>query len=261
MLMNTKACIGNIFTTKKTTYLKIKDLISLVKPKKLSIDHIRLGGDNDGGYLVPNDLEGVKYCFSPGVGKITKFENEISKNNIKSFLADYSVDFKSENNLLIDFEKKFLGPISYENYICLKDWISSKINYEKENELILQMDIEGDEYEIINSIDIKTLKKFRIILIEFHNMHYMLDELVYSKIYRSFELLTKYFYVSHIHPNNDTDFAIKDGDITIPTLLEFSFIRKDRVKVIDDKLKFPHELDQPNNPNKRDIALPDCWFK
>ena len=70
---------------------------------------------------------------------------------------------------MIDFEKKFVGPTTHNNFISLKDWMMTKIDYEKEKELILQMDIEGDEYDVIHSIDINTLKKFRIILIEFHN--------------------------------------------------------------------------------------------
>jgi hypothetical protein len=49
--------------------------------------------------------------------------------------------------------------------------------------------------------------------------------------------------------------------IIIPPVMEFSFIRKDRVKILDDKLKFPNELDEPNNPKKREITLPNCWFK
>ncbi len=33
-----------------------------------------MGGENDGGYLVPDDLEGIEYCFSPGVSNIATFE-------------------------------------------------------------------------------------------------------------------------------------------------------------------------------------------
>jgi len=162
---------------------------------------------------------------------------------------------------MIDFEKKFLGPITYKNYISLKDWISSKIDYENNNDLILQMDIEGDEYDVLQSIDLKTLKKFRIILVEFHNLHYIFDEFYYDKILKIFNILSEYFYCSHIHPNNDVDFISVSKKIIIPPVMEFSFIRKDRVKILDDKLKFPNELDEPNNPKKREITLPNCWFK
>ena len=251
----------DIFTSKKTSESKIKDLLKLIQPKSIDIKHIRIGGKNDGGYLVPKDFDGVKFCFSPGVGNISLFENELSKKNIKSFLADYSVNKNFSNNIMIDFEKKFLGPITYNNYISLKDWISSKIDYENNNDLILQMDIEGDEYDVLQSIDLKTLKKFRIILVEFHNLHYIFDEFYYDKILKIFNILSEYFYCSHIHPNNDVDFVSVSKKIIIPPVMEFSFIRKDRVKILDDKLKFPNELDEPNNPKKREITLPNCWFK
>ncbi len=250
----------NVFTSKKVPDIKINQILELIKPKLLTVENLRLGGNNDGGYLVPNDFNGVKYCFSPGVGGYSKFEEDLSKKKIKSFLADYSVENKFHNNPYIDFEKKFLGPITYKNYISMKDWISSKIDYENENDLILQMDIEGDEYDVLQSIDLQTLKKFRIILIEFHNLHYLFDEFYFNKISKIFEILSDHYLCSHIHPNNDVDFIVKSKKIVIPPVLEFSFLRKDRANEIKKLENFPNILDQPNNPNKRDIILPNCWF-
>ena len=40
-----------------------------------------------------------------------------------------------------------------------------------------------------------------------------------------------------------------------------SKLRKDRAKEVGDINNFPNILDQPNNPKKRDIILPDCFFK
>jgi len=251
----------NIFTSKKTPNIKIKELISLVHPRILSVENIRIGGENDGGYIVPNDLNGIKYCFSPGVGNISKFENDLANKNIKSFLADYSVSPDFQNNSLLDFEKKYLGPITNENYLSLKDWMKSKIDYEQTTDLILQVDIEGDEYDVLASIDLNTLRKFRIILIEFHNLHYLFDEFFFRKIFKVFKLISENYYCSHIHPNNDVDFISKNEDLVIPPVLEFSFLRKDRAKIISNNLEFPNKLDNPNNPNKRDIILPKCWHE
>ena len=248
------------FTTKRTDLTELRQFLKTVIPKKLAIDSIRIGGNNDGGYVVPNDLGGINYCFSPGVGNLINFENDLSKKGIKSFLADFSVS-ENYNNKLIDFEKKFVGPISNENYICLKDWISSKIDYEKNDDLILQLDVEGDEYDIINSLDIKTLKKFRIILIEFHQLHYLFDSFSFKKIKKVFDILNKFFYCTHIHPNNNPEFIVTEKDIKIPPVLEFSYLRKDRSDVINQKLEFPTIMDQPNNPTRTDIDLPKCWYK
>ena len=205
-------------------------------------------------------FQGIKYCFSPGVGSISKFENDLTKKKIKCFLADYSVNPKFENNL-IDFDKKFIGASSYENYLNLNDWIKKKLDDESNSDLMLQMDIEGDEYEVINSLNDKTLKKFRIILIEFHQLHYLFDNFMFKKIDKAFKKIMKLFNCTHIHPNNSVDFIFKDKNIIIPPVLEFSFLRKDRGNIIDKNLSFPSKLDHPNISNKRDIKLPICWYK
>ena len=50
------------------------DIINFIKlfkikvPKNLKLT--RIGSNNDGGYLVPNILEEIKYCYSAGIGKI-----------------------------------------------------------------------------------------------------------------------------------------------------------------------------------------------
>ena len=49
---------------------------------------IRVGSDGDGGYLLPDILKNISYCFSAGVGEISKFEKHLSQNyKIKSFMA------------------------------------------------------------------------------------------------------------------------------------------------------------------------------
>ena len=233
---------NGVFTSKKTDINKITSFLNMVHPKSLDIENIRIGGENDGGYIVPNDLKDVKYCFSPGVGSISKFEKELTK-KIKCFLADYSVELQFENDL-IEFDKKFIGPTTFENFLSLKDWIEKKLVDEKNTDLILQMDIEGAEYDVINSLDDEILKKFRIILIEFHQLHYLFDDFTFEKINHAFKKILKFFNCSHIHPNNSVDFVLKDKEIIIPPVLEFSFLRKDRGKILNKN--FPSQLKLTN---------------
>lgn len=87
------------------SYLDILDLLSLLKPIKTNHELIRIGGDGDGGYLIPNDLVGIDSCFSPGVSSVADFENDLTKKGIKCFLADFSVDAPPIKNKLFDFEK------------------------------------------------------------------------------------------------------------------------------------------------------------
>jgi len=58
-------------TAKPSDILKT---IRMIQPVAVGYDLIRIGGEGDGGYLIPDDLEGVKYCFSPGVDQTADFE-------------------------------------------------------------------------------------------------------------------------------------------------------------------------------------------
>jgi hypothetical protein len=42
-------------------------LVRLMRPIESGHPLVRLGGPKDGGYLVPDDLDGIAFCFSPGV--------------------------------------------------------------------------------------------------------------------------------------------------------------------------------------------------
>jgi hypothetical protein len=59
-------------------------LARLLKPIPFPSGLIRLGGPSDGGYLVPDDLDGVVSCFSPGVGEAASFELALAGIGINS---------------------------------------------------------------------------------------------------------------------------------------------------------------------------------
>src|SRR5690349_1744358 len=84
-------------------------LLQKLHPQNCGIELIRCGAERDGGYLIPDDLEGIEYLFSPGVKDITAFEDQLANCGIKSFLADYSIDRPPVERPEFVFDKKFLG--------------------------------------------------------------------------------------------------------------------------------------------------------
>ncbi len=52
----------------------ISDFVTAIRPVDTEHELIRVGSPADGGYLIPNDLEGVKWLFSPGVSDNWSFE-------------------------------------------------------------------------------------------------------------------------------------------------------------------------------------------
>jgi len=67
------------YLEKSSKSAEILDFIKILKPYSTEHELIRLGGNNDGGYLVPNDLSNIKYNLSPGVGRFFSFELDLLK--------------------------------------------------------------------------------------------------------------------------------------------------------------------------------------
>ena len=232
--------------------------IKKVRPVTTKHELIRIGGQGDGGYLIPNDLEGIKACFSPGVNNTADFEQSMADLGIPSFMADYSVDGSPISNPLFDFEKKFLGDKNDIQYMTLENWVSRKAP--KEGDLILQMDIEGGEYPTIAAAPLDVLRRFRVIVIEFHRLRRLRGQAYYQMISAAFDKLSKEFYIVHIHPNNYSRVGVYRG-VPIPGVMEFTFLRKDRVSKFVPTNNFPHALDKANVTFKPDTVLPECWYK
>ena len=112
--------IQNLMEKNKPVTTGVEQFINRFKNKYIYCDLIRIGGDGDGGYLLPDNLKDVSFCFSPGVKDIALFEEEISeKYGIKSYMADASVDKSPIDNENFTFIKRFLGSKSEDNFITL----------------------------------------------------------------------------------------------------------------------------------------------
>lgn len=236
-------------------------LAKLIKPVPFPSGLIRLGDKTDGGYLVPDDLEGVVSCFSPGVAEAASFELALAELGINSYLADFSVDGPPIQNPMFDFEKRFIGIQSDDvKYLRLDEWVLNKNHVN--GDLILQMDIEGAEWPILADIDQDTLAKFRVIVIELHDLDQMLTTVSGSRIVESvFSKLSASFWAVHLHPNNCCPPTQYQG-LEIPPVLEVTFVRKDRIKDATNSIpvQIPHPLDAKNVGDYKNVDLPEYWY-
>lgn len=243
---------------------KREDVLNFIrKLKPYSTGHplIRIGPAHDGGYLLPDDFNGVHNAYSPGVGLSSDFELHLAQKGIRSFIADASVSSPStgpvrETSRLV-FEKKFLGSKNSGDIMTLEDWVIRNTN--ADHELILQMDIEGAEYEVIHATSAEFFKRFRIIVIEFHHLQLLWDMESFENINMFFDKILSGFTVSHLHPNNYVPPFCKEG-ITVPPVLEVTFIRNDRVINKQPATTFPHPLDSVNTTDSPPFHLPPEWY-
>ena len=238
----------------------INELNSLIKklhPVQTNYGLIRIGSDKDGGYLIPNDLKNIDTCFSPGTSDNCSFELDLAeKHNITSYMCDWSVNNSPIIHNKLIFKKKFLGITNNNKYLRLEDWFKSVT---PEKEAILQMDIEGSEYNVILDTKNEILSNFRILIIEFHDLDMLFNQMAFRTISAVFEKILTNFRVVHIHPNNCCN-SYKYNGVEIPPVMEFTFLNIKRIKSSKSATNFPHKLDS-DNTEKPPIILPRNWYE
>lgn len=249
---------GGLHVSPTTRLERLGNFFDMIRPVQTNRGLTRIGGEGDGGYLLPDDFEGLAACFSPGVANSSSFEAALAGRGVPCFMADYSVDGPAEDNPLFHFDKKFLGPFDGGHFMTLESWVAQYVP--GKSDLILQMDIEGAEYGVIMDTSPETLRRFRIMAIEFHGLHALCDKFGFELIHLCFMKLMKDFEVVHIHPNNRA-LPVKLGPYEIPPLIEVTLLRRDRISEMSPAAVFPHPLDRSSSERFADFALPQCWFQ
>jgi len=204
-----------------------KDYKNIIKGQKL-YPVIRLGSETDGGYWVPDDLTGIEACFSPGYGGTKTFEDHLSKLGIRSYICDPT--YNEVEDLLKDQQFRNISLAGTSNKkgkkISLTDWIQLE-GFQAAKNLMLQMDIEGAEYDILNCTNTELLFQFKIVIIEFHHLDMFFVSNIFSDVFaQCMEKLKLNHTLVNINVNNAggyTRYKFKK----FPKVIEMSFLRTD----------------------------------
>jgi len=246
----------NLYIEKKTSKSDMSRVLKKLLPIKIEHELLRLGEENDGGYLIPNDFSDIKKNYSAGVGELTQFEKDLEERfSIKSNMLDLNnIDpkiFPKGSKFL----KKKIGIISSENQININNWL-----IDEDEEIILKMDIEGDEYSVLTSISEENLNKIRIFVIELHDLRHLRNYFFFKTFEKIISRLNNSFYVCHLHANNSS--KVKNiGGFHVPDMLEITLIRKDRIKNFSGEYEdIPHKLDQKTVLDNDEIFIDKNWY-
>lgn len=244
------------FVERASSRIDVLDTVALLRAVPCSKSLIRLGRGGDGGYVLPDDFVGVGALFSPGVGFEWTFEEDFASLTRKPiFMCDPS---PVSEDCPFEVSQFLLGPSTHGSYISLEDWIQ-RSGVDDNQDLIMQMDIEGAEYAALQSCSDETLKRFRILVIEFHFLDRMLNGLMLELMYKPvLTRLHELFDVVNLHPNNAGRLDVRSG-IGIPQALEVTYLRKDRNAGPGPQF-FPDVQSHPNLPDRDEIALTFEWY-
>ncbi|CAB4718436.1 MAG: hypothetical protein F2667_09605 [Actinobacteria bacterium] len=211
---------------------------------------IRLGPDADGGYLVPDDLDGIAAAISPGVSTESRFDLAIAERGIPVTLVDASVEGPSVSHEAFTFVPKFVDTFESEQTVTLSQLVADQ----PDGDLLLQMDIEGAEYRTLGSTPYDVLERFRIILLEIHDLNHIVLPTRDREIPSFVTRLLHTHAIVHSHPNNYAPVA-KIGGTAVPHTLELTLLRRDRFVPATRIPTYPHPLDRDCDPVGPHVVL------
>ena len=254
-------------------------LPKIFKPFKSNINNlIRIGPKKDGGYVIDKRvIKKTNKIISCGLNDDWEFEKDFLKINpyCKILAYDHTVNKKFWKNRfkkdLISFFllkklslRKILDIFKYINYINFfkksnkhyikkvvlksknKKEISIKKILKNRKNILLKIDIEGDEYKVLQPIK-KNFKQIYLLIIEFHNIHKNI-----SKIKKF--LMNSKLKLIHIHGNNYSGIN-KNKD---PNVIEMTMLNSKKFKILKNRSdsNYPiNDLDYVNFKRRNDIEL------
>jgi hypothetical protein len=229
---------------RQTPKIRFLQLISDLWPSQSQFNLIRVGGDSDGAYLVPDCLVGDEILISPGVGGSILFELEILKRfGIPSILIDPTVESPLELPNSCIFISKWLNSFDDDTHITL-DSIYQK--YALGKKLIIQMDIEGAEYSILRSLNEEIANNTKVLIVELHNVSFWRNLIFFESVVEpALSRMFQYFYPIHIKPNTASTKFTHYG-VSLFDTLELTLISRLESDLGDKVLELPHLLDVAN---------------
>jgi len=230
----------------KNVYERFEDTPHNLTVYKSPFPKVRIGRNNDGGYLIAN-VPDITYdlLLSGGIANDSSFEDNFLNiyQDINCYAFDGTVDSSPSNNPKLTFIKKNISPNENEETTNLHNYLNSYKN------IFLKMDIEGHEIPWLESVSEEQLNNISQIAMEFHNPYSSREDNVFNK-------LNKTHYLIHAHANNHG--GIKEyNNVMIPEALELTYLNKKYftdIPTLNDEI-LPNSLDQPNAQDTSDHIL------
>lgn len=237
---------------------RVRQVLDLVRPERVPLALVRIGPPTDGGYLVPDDFEGIDGVISPGVGDLSEFEYFFAQKGTSCTLIDATVEKPSIAHPGFRFLKKMLGSREDKEFTTLTAIVEE--SYADSEHLLLQMDIEGAEWAALTATSLEVLKQFRILVVEFHDIAARLrfeDSL--QETADLFNRLTQFHTPVHFHPNNYGG-GLGIGTEILPDVFELTLLRNDRIGELRGHAPLPHPLDAENAGITRSPGIYPSWW-
>jgi hypothetical protein len=230
----------------------INSLKQLLTPWDVGHKKIRIGPNEDGGYVLSEDcLAKTTAVYSLGVGPECRFDLELANRGHRIYQYE-----SAHPRPLVD-HKNFI----YKNLFITGETFVEELtaNSHPDKNLLLSMDIESGEYNLIGDTPSIVLGQFNQIVLELH------DVLHNKNVEQLLHKLNERFVLIHLHANNYCNLpgaysgGMFDG---LPNVLELTYVNRREIKSVPvvSKQQCPDPvLDHRNYTGLPDILM-NWWI-
>jgi hypothetical protein len=228
---------------------------------KTEYEKIRVGKDNDGGYVIANLPGEYDSLISGGISGDISFEQQfLDRFKTSSCYAfDGTINTLPASDNRITFIKKNLGTNNDDNLCNLNEYLCQSKN------IFMKIDIEGHEFRLFPAILPEYFSNIKQLVLEIHtpadiqlypDYFHGLGDIQNTHLISLMKLINKTHTLIHFHGNNGCKLQRFYNIIPFPHVFECTFIRNDFIteKVLNDE-PFPTTLDMKNV-----TYLPDFSF-
>lgn len=236
-------------------YQKLKELLKVYSLPNNSL--VRIGGSCvDGHYLLVDAFKKNQIAYSFGINNDVSWDNDMADRGYKIFMYDHTIDSLPAWREEFNWSKEGLSGTT--NSVELLDTLENYIKrngHSSKTGMILKIDIEGAEWDFLDTVPAKVLRQFDQIVIEFHDIVKGCEDTEKERRLKSLQKLNDSHRLVHVHGNN-TNYVMQMKNVTIPNVLEATYVNKEKFKTVEtDKVWFPTPIDLPNDPNREDVLL------
>ena len=209
----------------------------------------RFGYSGDGGYLLRDDISESDICISLGIGDNYSFDKDIAKHCSQVLMFDHTITPPKPISSNMIFEKIGIASEESKGFTTIEKIIA---NLPERSDLILKIDVEGAEWEVLESLTLETLSRFRQIAAEFHNLHSIHDSNQFDQIVNSLSKISQTHLLVNFHVNNWASYQLVAG-VPFPDVVEVTYVRRASSIGV-----FVNHENTPNQSNNAD--LPDAAY-
>lgn len=149
---------------------EVRKIFQLLRPHTATgFEKARFGSAHDGGYILLDDFDGVDIAFSFGIEADATWDQDVAGRGTTVYQFDHTVDAPITDNPKLIFARKKITTEFFTDFESesLSSLIEQHDKHKARPNILLKMDIENNEWDVLDTTPSKLLNRLTQIVADF----------------------------------------------------------------------------------------------